>query len=183
MPFLVQAHESLAHRLRETLVQGEALALPVAGSAQAADLAGDDPAVLFLPLPGAPHELLAPQRRRGSMPSFASSFLHLELGRDPGVVGARHPQGRHALHALVADHQVFHRDEHGMAQVQLAGHVGRRNGDDEGFSGGVEAGFVRIVGRFEIAACSPTMRKCALRWQQKSYVFGSVFSGISLEAV
>ena len=57
---LVAADEHLAHGGGQALVQGEALAAPVAGGAQAAQLAHDGPAALGLPLPD-----LARRRPRG----------------------------------------------------------------------------------------------------------------------
>ncbi len=71
------------------------------------------------------------------------------------MVGARQPHGRVALHAVVADHQVFHGDKEGVAQVQLAGDVGRRDGDDIGRAGGVKTGLARVIGRGKIAAFFP----------------------------
>ncbi len=151
---LEQAHKGLAHRARQALVQGEALAVPVAGGAQAADLAGDHAAVLLLPGPGAAQKLLAPQFL--ALEAFFGQLLfHLELGGDAGMVGARHPEGGNALHAVVADHQVFHRNEHGMSQVQFAGHVGRRDRDNERLLVRVVPGLARVVGRLEITLFFP----------------------------
>ena len=50
-PLVVELDEDLAHRAREPLVHGEALALPVAGGAQALELVDDGAAVLLAPLP------------------------------------------------------------------------------------------------------------------------------------
>ena len=110
---LVQAHESLAHSARQPGVEREALPRPVARGAQTADLAGDDAAVLLLPGPGAPLELLAAKLVAGEA-FFGQRLLHLELGGDAGVVGAGQPQGGFTFHAVVADHQVFHRHKHGV---------------------------------------------------------------------
>ena len=81
--------------------------------------------------------------------------FHHELRGNARVVGARHPQRGDALHAVVADHQVFHADEHGVAEVQLAGHVRRRDGDHERLDVRVEARLVGIVPRLEVAALLP----------------------------
>jgi hypothetical protein len=56
---LVQLHEDVAHGAGETFVEREALARPVAGSAEARELVFDLGGVLFLPLPHALDELLA----------------------------------------------------------------------------------------------------------------------------
>ncbi len=53
------------------------------------------------------------------------------LGRDARVVLAGNPERRVAEHAVVADHDVFERRGDGVAEVQRAGHVGRRHADDE----------------------------------------------------
>src|SRR5690606_9654165 len=63
-----------------------------------------------------------------------------QLRGDAGVVGARNPERRIALHASAANHEIFQGDEHGMAHMQLTGHVRRGNGDDKWF-GIVGAGF------------------------------------------
>ena len=54
-------YEDLAHRRREPLVHGEALALPVAAGAEALELVDDLPARLAAPLPDPLDEGLAPQ--------------------------------------------------------------------------------------------------------------------------
>ena len=90
---LVQADEGLAHRPRQAVVEGEALARPIARGAQAAELVGDDPAVLPLPLPRPLDEVLAPELLAGDLLGPQQLLLHLKLGGDPGVVGAGHPQG------------------------------------------------------------------------------------------
>ena len=89
------------------------------------------------------------RRRNSSRPDclaagafLAQHALHLQLGGDAGVVAAGHPQRGPPLHAVVADHQVLHGHEDGVAQVQLAGHVGRRHGDDERL--GVRRGDLRL---------------------------------------
>ena len=89
-------------------------------------------------------------------------FLHLQLGGDPGVVGPRDPQGRDPFHAVVADHQVFHRDEHGMTQVKLAGHVRRRDGNHEGLRFRIETRQVGIIRRLEVALLFPPLVEALL---------------------
>ena len=75
-------------------------------------------------------------------------LLDLELGGDASVIAAGEPQGAQAPHARMARHQVFHGDEHGVAQVQLAGDVGRRHRDHEGRP-------CRVPARLEIALRLP----------------------------
>ena len=54
-------------------------------------------------------------------------LLNLQLGSNPCVVGARDPESWDSFHAVVTDHQIFHGNEHGMAEMQLACNVRRRN--------------------------------------------------------
>ena len=58
--------------------------------------------------------------------------LHHDLGGDAGVVGARLPQGVLALHAVVADQGIHQGVLEGVAHVQRAGDVGRRQHDAVG---------------------------------------------------
>ena len=130
-PFLVQAHEHLAHRLGQALVHGEALPAPVAGSAQALELVYDLAAVLGPPFPHPINKGLPAQVVAGL--AFGSQLaLHHVLGGDARVVGSRHPQHLVAQHALVAAHDVLHGVVERVAHVQLPGHVGRRDHDGVG---------------------------------------------------
>ncbi len=102
----IEAHEDLAHRPGQARVHGEALPAPVAGAAQALQLGDDLPAGLSLPLPdpldkGLPAQGVAVFAFRGQL------ALHHVLGGDAGVVGAGHPQGVEAVHALEADQDVL----------------------------------------------------------------------------
>ncbi len=56
------------------------------------------------------------------------------LRGDAGVVGAGHPERVEALHPLHANQDVLQRVVQGVAQVQRAGHVGRRNHDRKGLA-------------------------------------------------
>ena len=64
---------------------------------------------------------------------LAQQSFHLQLGGDARMIGAGHPERRLALHARAADHQIFQADEHDMAHMQLAGDIGRGDGDDKRF--------------------------------------------------
>jgi len=63
------------------------------------------------------------------------------LGGDGRMVGPGQPQNLAASHALVARHEIFHRQHYGMAGVQRARGVGRRHGDGEGFLVRVRVGY------------------------------------------
>ncbi len=151
----VEAHEGFAHGAAQAVVEGEALALPVAGGAQAADLSRDLVGVLVFPLPGALEEFLAAQFLARDLLGAQQVTLHHQLRGDARMVGARHPQRGITLHAVIADHQVFHADEHGVTEMQFARHVRRRDGDHERLDRRVEVGFVRVVVRLEVAALFP----------------------------
>ena len=113
---------------RETFVEGKAFASPVDAVAEAAHLAEDPAAVLFLPLPDALDELLAPQVVAGPA-LLAELLLDLVLGGDAGVVHAGQPQRLVALHALAAGEGVHQGVLEGVAQVEGTGDVGRRDHD------------------------------------------------------
>ena len=88
--------------------------------------------------------------------SLVPHGLHdLGLGGDGGVVGAGQPQGRVALHALPADEDVLQGLVPGVAHVQLARDVGRRDDDGVGLLFGV---YFRV----EIAALHPKVVDAAL---------------------
>jgi hypothetical protein len=105
-PVFVQPDERGPHGSRETLVHREARALPVAAAADAAQLRQDLVAELLAPLPDAAHHLFAAERARVDTLGV-ELFLDDGLRRDAGVVGAGHPQGVKAVHALVAHQYVL----------------------------------------------------------------------------
>ena len=141
---LVQAHEGFLDRFGEAVVHGEALARPVHGGAQAADLAGDGAAGLVLPLPDLLEELLAAQVMTGDA-LRGQLALHHHLGGDAGVVGTRLPQGVAALHAAEADQRVHDGVVEAMAHVQAAGDVRRRDHDGVGLAGALRGEVVVLL--------------------------------------
>jgi hypothetical protein len=89
------------------------------------------------------------------MPCLLQLALHHVLRGDAGVVGARHPQRRVARHAVVAGQHVLDAAGDGVAQVQRAGDVGRRHGDDEGLAAGVGQPAGELLLRAEVALLLP----------------------------
>ena len=78
------------------------------------------------------------------------------LGGDAGVVGAGDPEGGAAGHAVVADEHVLDGAGDGVAEVESAGDVGGRHGDDEGRGVGVgEAAFDLLFGAEESLRLPP----------------------------
>ena len=128
---VVEPHEDLAHRAGQPLVHREAQARPVARGAQLLELTDDRAAGLLLPLPDARHEGLAPEVLLG-LALGGQLALHHDLGGDAGVIGARLPERVEAVHALETDQHVLQREGEGVAHVQRARDVGRRDDDAVG---------------------------------------------------
>ncbi len=149
---LVQLDEDLADGGVQPFVQGEAFAAPVARRAQATQLAHDGPAGFGLPLPhlldeGVAAHVAPPRRALGRQLA-----LDHHLGGDARVVGARQPQHGLALHAVIAGKDVLQRVVQGVADMQAARYVRRRNDDRIGVGGAV-SGLCRARG--EQAALLP----------------------------
>ena len=81
---------------------------------------------------------------------FRQFALDHVLGGDPGVVGARLPQRVVALHPARPHDNVVEGDVEGVAEMELAGDVGRGNYDREDGTG------ARRVG-LEIAEVNPAL--------------------------
>ncbi len=124
-PLLVERDEYLAHCLRAAFIHRKALAVPVAGGADAAQLVHDAVAVFLFPVPDLLEELLAADliARR---PLVAELRLHLCLRSDAGMIAARNPDRIVAGHAVVADQYVLQRLIECMAHVELARDIRRR---------------------------------------------------------
>ena len=133
---LVEGHEDLAHGTGEALVHGEALAGPVAGAADPLELLRDDRMVLGLDLPCLLDELPAAELP-AEYALLAELLLYDVLGGYARMVGAGHPEGRLAAHAVVADQDVLEGVVEAMAYVEDARDVGRGNDDDEGLLAGI----------------------------------------------
>ena len=123
----IEPHERFAHRPRQPRVHREAVARPVARVADALHLLENRSAVLLLPLPHAPLELLAPQLLPRDVFRLLQAALHHHLRRNSRVVGPRQPQRLVALHAVPACGHVDLGVLQHMADVQHPGHVGRWN--------------------------------------------------------
>src|SRR5262249_50035431 len=94
------------------------------------ELAHDHPAGALEPGPGALEERLAADLlARGSLRE--QLLLDDVLRRDAGVVVPGLPERVVAAHAVPPDQGVLHRAVQGMAHVELAGDIRRRDADDE----------------------------------------------------
>ena len=128
-PFSERWTKTSGHGARVAVVEREALAPPVARGAESLELPEDAAAVLVLPLPDAARRIPRGRGHGVVRPSFADLLDH-GLRGDAGVVGARHPEGVVALHAVPADEHVLDGVVERVAHVQRAGDVRRR--DDDG---------------------------------------------------
>jgi len=146
-PLLVQLHESLDDGLGRHRVHGEDAARPVARAAQAAHLALDGVAGFPLPRPDLLDELLAAESVAGlALAGQMEIPRDHHLGGDAGMVGAELPERVEAAHAVVADERVHQRVLEGVAHVQRAGDVRRRQQDTVGGLRGITGGFEEAGG-------------------------------------
>ena len=125
---VVPIAEDLAHGLCVILVHGEALVVEVDGAAHALDLLDDDAAVLVGPVPAGVDKLVATDLQAADALTL-ELLVDLGLRGDTGVVGAQHPARGLAAHAGHTDNGILDGVIGGVAHVELASHVGRRNGD------------------------------------------------------
>ena len=125
---VVPVAEDLAHGLCVILVHGEALVVEVDGAAHALDLLDDDAAVLVGPVPAGVDKLVATDLQAADALTL-ELLVDLSLRGDTGVVGTQHPTRGLAAHAGHTDDGVLDGVVGGVTHVELAGHVGRRNGD------------------------------------------------------
>jgi hypothetical protein len=138
-PLVVEPDEHDPDSPGAAVVHRETLTAPVTRRAHLPHLLGDAAALLRLPLPHPLDERLA-----ADLVAIEALFGELPfddvLRGDPGVVGAGEPEGGVPLHALAADRGVDQRVLEGVAHVQRAGHVGRRNHDAERLAALVDLG-------------------------------------------
>ena len=123
---------------------GERLARPVAGCAQALELADDIAARFRFLVPDEADEFLAAHIGAAAIGFGQFAFDH-HLGGDARMVGAGLPERVMAAHPVPADQDILQRVVEGMAHMQRAGDIGRRDHDGEGFvAGGVGPGLERL---------------------------------------
>ena len=125
---VVPVAEDLADGLCIVLVHGKALVVEVDGAAHALDLLDDDAAVLVGPVPAGVDKLVASNLQAADALAL-ELLVDLGLRGDTGVVGAEHPACGLAAHAGHTDDGVLDGVIGGVTHVELAGHIGRRNGD------------------------------------------------------
>lgn len=136
---LIELDEGGGHGLGAGLVHGEAGPPPVQGAAELAHLHEDRVAGFLPPRPHPRQEVLPPQVVAG-LAFFLQELLDDVLGGDAAVVGPRQPKGVVARHAAPADQHVLEGVVQGVAHVEGARHVGRRQDDGVGAALGVRRG-------------------------------------------
>ena len=123
--FVIEVAEHLDDTLAPDLVHGKGRAVPVARSAQTAQLLQDDAAVLMGPVPGMLQKFLT--RQVALLDALLGQAVHhLGFCGYRGMVGARHPACILAFHTGAAHQYVLYRLVQHVAHVQDARHVGRR---------------------------------------------------------
>ncbi len=120
-------------------VHGEALAGPIEGDAECLVLLGDPVLRELDPLPDLLKETLAAEAFLGKA-LLGDLALDDDLGGRRGVVRSRQPEGGVALHPAPADEGVLDGRRKRVADVEDAGHVGRRQDDGERLFRGVGLG-------------------------------------------
>ncbi len=151
----IEPDKGVEHGFAEAVVQRKALALPVTRDAHALLLGGDAVVVFVFPVPHFAHKLLRDPSSWRERPCSASCALDDVLRGDAGVVRAGDPQRGLPDHAMIADEHVLDGVGDGVAQVQRAGDVGGRHGDDKRVGAGLRlAEFGLLFGR-EIAVGFP----------------------------
>ena len=161
---VVPVAEDLAHGLSIVLVHGEALVVKVDGAAHTLNLLDDDAAVLVGPIPAGVDKLVATDLQAADALLF-KLLVDLGLRGDTGVVGTEHPARGLTAHAGHTDDGVLDGVVGGVTHVELAGHVGRRNGD-----GAVAHALTALV----VAAVEPLLQD---RWLvgRRIVVLGHLF--------
>ena len=129
--FPIKLDENLDDGPRKPVVQGKALARPIAGGAEPLQLLDDRPAGLGFPFPHARQKLLTPQGDPAGFLTLHQLPLDDHLRGDAGVIRAGLPKHVLAAHPLEAAENVLQGRVERVAHVQGAGDVRRRNDDRE----------------------------------------------------
>ncbi len=147
----IETDEHVAHGGGHLVVHGEVFAGPVDRRTEATHLARDGGTGLLLPFPDTFDKFFAAE-------VMARDALRVELAFDDDlrgdarVIGAGHPQGIFAEHAVIAREAVHDRLIEGMAHMQGARDVWRRQLDREVLAVLVERGGGGIAAFFPLRA-------------------------------
>ncbi len=135
----IETNEGLQHCVRIVGIHGKAIALPVKGETQGAKLFLDGSTIVLFPVPCPLQELLPPQVVAAQTFRSHISLNHI-VCRDAGMICSGKKQNSGALHLLKATQDVLNLVAESVADVELTGDIGRRNGYAEGWAGGVRLG-------------------------------------------
>ena len=124
---VVEVYEYLADCLRAALVHSEALARPVAGSAELLELTYDAVSVLMLPVPDSLKEFFSAKVVACEPLVYSELLLDLYLRCDTRVVCSGNPKGVVALHSLIADENVLQGFVESVSHMELTRYVRGRN--------------------------------------------------------
>ena len=146
-PLLIKRDEAFDNDLGELVIHRKVKAIPVDAVAHAAHLLENCAARVLLPLPDLFVKGFAADVSAVNALGFELAFNH-DLRRDACMVRAGEPHRVVARHAVVARERIHHRLIEGVAHVQDARDVGRRQLDGKARFLGIEPGA-------EIAALFP----------------------------
>ena len=130
--FVIEVTEHLDDSFGTGFVHGESGAVPIAGTAEFAELFEDDSSVLVGPVPGMFQKLLTRQVRLIDTLLF-EALDDLGFGRNRGMVRTRHPAGVLAFQACTTYQNILNRLIEYVTHVQHTRYVGRRNNDGKRF--------------------------------------------------
>ena len=128
-PILEPLEEDFVDRLGADVIQREPRPRPIAGEAHLPQLPQNPPAVFLFPFPDLRDQPLAADLVPRDVLLLLKLPLHDGLGRDAGVVRARHPQRLEATHPVSPNEHVLERLIDRVPEVQRPGHVRQRNVD------------------------------------------------------
>ena len=125
----------------KSLVHGEPLARPVAGSAETAQLARDRIAQFLLPGPHAREKRLPPHGSAICLVLLREKPLDDHLRCDAGMIGAGLPQDIATPKPLETADDVLNGVVEGVPHMERSRHIGRRDNNRERLRLGTTSGF------------------------------------------
>ena len=146
---VIEVYEYFLNSFGATVIEGEALSIPVTGGTEFFQLLNDSAAVFAFPFPCTFQETFTAEVLFGE-----SFFLHcvynLSLGCDRSMVSSWQPEGFIALHSSETDQNILQGFIQCVTHMQLTGDVRWWNYDGVWF-------FVRIWLSVEISAVQPKL--------------------------
>ena len=154
-PLLVHINKDFQHRVMKVGAvfmanaritgragHGKGIARPVARRAKAFELIYNGAAVFAFPFPDFFKEFFAPQIAAANITLLSEHFFHLQLGGNAGMVLTGLPQRIKAAHPVPTGQNILQSIVKGMANMQRAGDIGRRDHNAKCFRPrSVRAGF------------------------------------------